>query len=116
MTRLVSTRGRAIAVLTILVASVLLTWVGIVVLGSHGGGHVRPGIDITTPPPAPTDTATPAPPQNLPPVEQDAGAPEPVPDDAQVPAQPAAPAATVDDDHDHDDDHDTDHDHDHDDD
>ena len=112
MTRLVRTRGRLIAVLIILVASLLLIWVLSVVLGSHRGGDVRPGIDITTPSPAPTDTATPAAPENTTPAGQDPGVPAepPVADEPQVPVQPVAPAVPVspadDDDHDDRDDRD----------
>ncbi len=97
MTRLVHTRGRLIAVLIILVASLLLIWVLSVVLGSHRGGDVRPGIDITTPSPAPTDTATPAAPENATPAGQDPGVPAepPVADEPQVPVQPVAPAVPV---------------------
>lgn len=113
MTRLVRTRGRLIAVLIIIVASLLLIWVLSVVLGSHRRGDVRPGIDFTTPIPAPTDTATSVAPESTTPVEQETGAPveAPVVNDPQVPEVPVAPASPADDDDDDDYDHDDDNDH-----
>ncbi|WP_303325156.1 hypothetical protein [Actinomyces radicidentis] len=89
MTRLVRTRGRLIAVLTILVASILLTWVASVVLGSGSGGNVKPGIDMTTP--SVTPTPTPVATETATPTAPDTGAPAEAP---AVPApQPPAPPA-----------------------